>query len=300
MANKVRVHGKAQNRTALGIVNAYLVMYPHATKADLEKAFPFELQNHGTWKSLFCTPEEWKANTKSQDLWFSEKDEILNLQDGTKVIFLKLWPKDKFENLVDHAKQYDIEIASFEEGVKGVKGGYRLEYLNGYVPPVPEKKKSKLWLWLGIALAVIVALLLLLVRSCNKEPEVVTETVTVHDTVMVYLEQIDEIEKNFNAAKFESGKVELNDDAKFVLYDLVKILNKQPQVRLKIVGHTSDEGDAAFNQKLSEGRAKSVVDFLVSKGIDSSRLEYEGKGSSEPLDPSNREANRRTQIIVIE
>ena len=40
MPSKVRVYGKAQNRTVLGIVNAYLVMYPHATKADLEKAFP--------------------------------------------------------------------------------------------------------------------------------------------------------------------------------------------------------------------------------------------------------------------
>ena len=37
MPSKVRVYGKAQNRTALGIVNAYLVMYPHATKEDLEK-----------------------------------------------------------------------------------------------------------------------------------------------------------------------------------------------------------------------------------------------------------------------
>lgn len=35
MASKVRVYGKAQNRTALGIVNAYFVMYPHATRADL-------------------------------------------------------------------------------------------------------------------------------------------------------------------------------------------------------------------------------------------------------------------------
>jgi outer membrane protein OmpA-like peptidoglycan-associated protein len=69
---------------------------------------------------------------------------------------------------------------------------------------------------------------------------------------------------------------------------------------LKIEGHTSDEGDAAFNQKLSENRAKAVVDFLISKGIAADRLEYEGKGSSEPLDPNNREVNRRTEIIVLE
>ena len=159
MPSKVRVYGKAQNRTALGIVNAYLVMYPHATKADLEKAFPLALQDHGTWKSLFQTQEEWKANVKNQDLWFGEKDEILKLQDGTQLIFLKLWPKDKFENIVNHAKQYDIEIAEFEKGVKGEKGGYRLEYLNGYIPPVPAKKKSLKWLWILLAVWLILALI---------------------------------------------------------------------------------------------------------------------------------------------
>ena len=137
MASKVRVYGKAQNRTALGIVNAYLVMYPHATAEDLNKAFPLELQSHGTWKSLFRTPEEYAANEANQGLWFAEEDEILHLQDGTQLIFLKLWPKDKFDNIVNHAKLYDIEIAEFEKGEKGTKGGYRLEYLNGYVPPIP-------------------------------------------------------------------------------------------------------------------------------------------------------------------
>ena len=131
-----------------------------------------------------------------------------------------------------HAKLYDIEIAEFKEAEKGFgkRGGYRLEYLNGYVPPVPVANKSNWLLWLLIAAAVIILLVLLLMRSCNKEPKVVekvvTETVVVHDTVMVYLEQIEEIEKNFNAAKFEAGKADLNDDAKFVLHDLVKILNK--------------------------------------------------------------------------
>lgn len=43
MANKVRVYGKAQNRTALGIVHAYMVMYPQATLQDLRRAFPNEL-----------------------------------------------------------------------------------------------------------------------------------------------------------------------------------------------------------------------------------------------------------------
>ena len=314
MASKVRVYGKAQNRTALGIVNAYLVMYPHATLEDLRKAFPDRLNNwkiKGKDSMMFVSDKEkdlilskYGDASVYEENFLSKPEDVMKLQDGTKVSIRKGWSKEDFEALVNWAKQYDIEVAEFEPSKPFEKGGFVLEYLNGYVPPVPVAKKSNWWLWLLIAAAVIIVLAILLMRSCNKEPKVVekvvTETVVVHDTVTVYLEQIEEIEKNFNAAKFEAGKADLNDDAKFVLHDLVKILNKQPQLRLKIEGHTSDEGDATFNQKLSENRAKAVVDFLISKGIAADRLEYEGKGSSEPLDPNNREVNRRTEIIVIE
>lgn len=305
MVNKVRVYGKAQNRTALGIMHAYMVMYPQATLDDIRKAFPDELNPDSGVKKNFVKAGE-KGTEANWDGFFQKEDELLTMGDGSKVAVVKMWTKPSFERLVSHAAQYGIEIAQFEAAEKGIgqKGSFRLEYLNGYVPPVPVAKKPNWWLWLLIAAAVIIVLAILLMRSCNKKPEVVekvvTETVVVHDTVTVYLEQIEEIEKNFNAAKFEAGKADLNDDAKFVLHDLVKILNKQPQLRLKIEGHTSDEGDAAFNQKLSENRAKAVVDFLISKGIAADRLEFEGKGSSEPLDPNNREVNRRTEIIVIE
>ena len=310
MPSKVRVYGKAQNRTALGIVNAYLVMYPHATKADLEKAFPLALQDGGSWKSLFCTPEEWsKKNESSQGLWFAEKDEILHLQDGTQLVFLKLWPKENFEDIVNHAKQYDIEVAKFEAADKGfgAKGGYRLEYLNGYVPPKPEEKKSKSWLWILLAALLIIAILiiLLLMRGCQKpaEPQIVEveKVVVVHDTL--YIQQIEEIEKDFNAAEFVKGKADLSESAKFVLHDLAKVMQKNPEVRLRLEGHTSAEGDAAFNQKLSEVRAQAAVDFMVEhEGIDASRLEAVGKGSSElknTEDPMAAE-NRRTEFIVLE
>ena len=309
MPSKVRVYGKAQNRTVLGIVNAYLVMYPHATKADLEKAFPLELQDGGSWKSLFCTPDEWnKKNESSQGLWFAEKDEILHLQDGTQLIFLKLWPKESFEGIVSHAKQYDIEVAKFEAADKGfgAKGGFRLEYLNGYVPPKPEEKKSKNWLWILLAiLLIIIIIILLLMRGCQKpaEPQIVEveKVVVVHDTL--YIQQIEEIEKNFNAAEFVQGKADLSESAKFVLHDLAKVMQKNPDIRLRLEGHTSAEGDAAFNQKLSEARAQAAVDFMVEhEGIDASRLEAVGKGSSElknTEDPMASE-NRRTEFIVLE
>ena len=312
MPSKVRVYGKAQNRTVLGIINAYLVMYPHATKEDLDKAFPSsELLKRASgmkdFKSLFRTPEEWKKDVSNQGLWFSESDERLKLQNGTEYILLKLWPKEAFEDMVSHASMYGIEIAKFEQGEKGVKGGYRLEYLNGYVPPVVATKKTPIWLWILIGLAAIAILLWLLLGKSEPQPQTIEKIVEVEKVVIVrdtvYMKEIEEIEKNFNAAKFEQGKADLSEDAKFVLHDLAKVMNKNPEVKLKIQGHTSAEGDAAYNQKLSEARAKAAVDFLVEqKGVDINRLSYEGLGSSMPKIAENPMApeNRRTEFIVIE
>ena len=312
MPSKVRVYGKAQNRTVLGIINAYLVMYPHATKEDLDKAFPSsELLKRASgmkdFKSLFRTPEEWQKDVSNQGLWFSESDERLKLQDGKEYILLKLWPKEAFEDMVSHASMYGIEVAKFEQGEKGVKGGYRLEYLNGYVPPVVATKKSPIWLWILIGLVAIAILLWFLLGKSEPQPQTIEKIVEVEKVVIVrdtvYMKEIEEIEKNFNAAKFEQGKADLAEDAKFVLHDLAKVMDKNPEVKLKIQGHTSAEGDAAYNQKLSEARAKAAVDFLVEqKGVDINRLSYEGLGSSMPKIAENPMAseNRRTEFIVIE
>ena len=304
MPSKVRVYGKAQNRTVLGIMHAYHVMYPHATLEDFQKAFPKELNPDCGWPVIFRNREELKTEN-DLGFWFAEPDEIIELQDGTKMSVVKMWTKGSFDRVVDHAKQYDIEVAEFEKGQRGEKGGFRLEYLNGYVPPVPAKKSNK-WLWICLAALAIIAIILclLLAKGCQKtEPQIVEveKVVVVHDTL--YVQQIEEIEKNFNAAEFVKGKADLSESAKFVLHDLAKIMQKNPEIRLRLEGHTSAEGEAEFNQKLSEARAQAAVTFLVEhEGIDASRLEAVGKGSSElknTEDPMASE-NRRTEFIVLE
>ena len=288
---KVRVYGKAQNRTALGIVHAYMIMYPHAKLEDLRKAFPNSLNPS---REIFA---EYKGSADDDKFgsYFVQPEELLTMGDGKKVQFAQMWTKATFENIVHHAKQYGIIVADFEKADGGAKkGGFRLEYLNGYVPPVPGKKKSLWWIWL---------LLLLLVGGAaaffaTRKPQVVEKVVEVEK--IVYVDRVEEIEKDFNAATFFQGKADLSDDAKFVLHDLAQLMQKHPELKLKLVGHTSAEGDPAFNQALSEARAQAAVDFLVGRGIDAARLEAEGKGSSEPLDPNNPEANRRTEFIVVE
>ena len=77
-------------------------------------------------------------------------------------------------------------------------------------------------------------------------------------------------------------------------------MKKHPEVKLRIVGHTSAEGSPEVNQKLSQARAQAAVDFLVARGVDAGRLEAEGKGSSELIDENNPEANRRTEFIILD
>lgn len=304
MASKVRVYGKAQNRTSLGIMHAYMVMFPQATLEDLRKAFPNELAPDNGTGQIFILANE-KGTTADWDGYFKADDEVLTTGDGKKVAVNKMWTKKSFENLVRHAGLYDIEIAQFDPAEKGFgkKGSFALEYLNGYVPPVAGKKKGlPWWLWILLALivaGVVVALCLPRGEKVIEKEVVVEKEIVVRDTV--YVQQIEDIERNFNAAQFEKGKADLNDDAKLALHDLAKVLNQNPKLKLRIEGHTSSEGDDATNQKLSEARAQAAVDFLVKKeGIEDSRLQSAGMGSSQPIDPDNLEANRRTEFVIID
>ena len=318
MASKVRVSAKSQKWAALGIVDAYIKMYPHATVEDLNKAFPLNvLQGDDTKEPLLVTVAEKEKLVKASKTTFDDEYFVewknthyyVTLPNGTDLMFtVSMWPKEMFEKMMAQAKLYDIEFAKYEAAEKGFgkRGEYTLEYLNGYVPPVPGK--SKKWLWILLAALAIIAILviLLLMKGCQK-PEVETQIVEVEKVVVVhdtlYIQEIEEIEKNFNAAEFQQGKADLSDAAKFVLHDLAKVLEKNPELRLRLEGHTSAEGDFDFNMKLSDARAKAAVTFLVEhEGIDASRLEAVGKGSTELKNAEDPYApeNRRTEFIVLE
>ena len=297
---RVRVYGKAQNRTALGIMHAYMVMYPQSKLEDIQKAFPDTLNPDSGVKKNFIYAEE-KGTTTDWNGFFKKEEELLTMGDGRKVTVVSMWTKPSFERLVAWAKQYGIIVAEFEAVNKGgEKGGFRLEYLNGYIPPKP-RKGIPVWVWILIAL-LIAALAGVAFMSKHKKAEtvVIEKTVVVHDTL--YVQQIAQIEENFNAAKFKQGKSELSVEAQFILHDLAKVLAQNPDLKLRVEGHTSAEGDATVNQKLSEARAQAAITFLIDhEGIDASRLEAVGFGSSKLKDAENpmSEVNRRTEFKII-
>lgn len=119
--------------------------------------------------------------------------------------------------------------------------------------------------------------------------------------------KIDEaiIQKIEYAAKnvyFASGKFTLLSKSFKPLNDVAKIMNDNPDLKLDISGHTDNTGDAAKNQTLSENRAKSVLDYLVKKGVDASRVTSAGYGQDQPIADNNtaagRAKNRRVEIKV--
>ena len=80
-------------------------------------------------------------------------------------------------------------------------------------------------------------------------------------------------------------------------------LQAYPNSTIQIVGHTDSDGDAAYNQQLSERRANSIADVLLDAGIPFSRIQTFGRGESQPvasnLDPASKARNRRVEIVIL-
>ncbi|WMJ74778.1 OmpA family protein [Cytophagaceae bacterium ABcell3] len=103
---------------------------------------------------------------------------------------------------------------------------------------------------------------------------------------------------------FDSDKYVLKNSSHAELDRIAKLLINEPDVFVEIAGHTDNIGNEAYNQELSEKRAASVVDYLVSKGIEKHRMVPIGYGEKFPVatnqDEEGRQQNRRTEMIVIE
>lgn len=102
---------------------------------------------------------------------------------------------------------------------------------------------------------------------------------------------------------FEFNKSNLLSESFPVLNQLAKYLKDKSKVHLQIIGHTDNVGSNLYNLNLSMNRARSVVDYLASQGIEITRLEYDGKGASQPISTNEsakgQQKNRRVEIKLI-
>jgi len=107
----------------------------------------------------------------------------------------------------------------------------------------------------------------------------------------------------FKNVQFEKNAYNLLPVSTVELDKLVQLLTENPAIKLQINGHTDNTGNADDNLKLSTNRAKSVVDYLVSKNISATRLTYKGFGATKSIADNNTEEgkaqNRRTEFVVV-
>ena len=131
--------------------------------------------------------------------------------------------------------------------------------------------------------------------------------------------QAKELEQNIKGAKvervgegiqvtFESGLLfdfdsdVLRQEARTNLRELAASLDKYPGTDLMIIGHTDALGTTAYNQGLSERRARSAATYLVAQGVSGGRIDARGLGETEPVagndTEAGRQANRRVEVAI--
>ena len=140
------------------------------------------------------------------------------------------------------------------------------------------------------------------------EQQVVIKKVyeTVYDTVYVEKEVPQEIKqkmKDLSNALFAFDKFDINPKAASILDDIAAWMKQNPDLKLELAGHTDSKGSDAYNQTLSEKRAKAVRDFLVQRGVSANSLSYKGYGESEPIATNDtaegRQLNRRVELRIV-
>ncbi len=107
-----------------------------------------------------------------------------------------------------------------------------------------------------------------------------------------------------NNILFESGKSILTAGSYEEVDKLYGLMQENEKMRIEISGHTDKTGSEPLNIKLSENRAKAVMDYLIKKGISQSRMEYKGFGSLQAIadnnTPAGRAKNRRVEFKILE
>ncbi|MFD0751855.1 OmpA family protein [Mucilaginibacter calamicampi] len=108
---------------------------------------------------------------------------------------------------------------------------------------------------------------------------------------------------------YDFNKAGLRPESKAVLDELVKLLRDNPKIKIELSAHTDGIGSDAYNNKLSQERAKACVDYIISRGINKEKIFAKGYGKTRPIapntlpngqdNPEGRQMNRRTEFTIL-
>ena len=108
---------------------------------------------------------------------------------------------------------------------------------------------------------------------------------------------------------FDTNQDKIKGSSKPSLELLLAFMQKHEGIKIEISGHTDSRGNDDYNLDLSQRRAESVMDYLISNGVDEKQLVAKGYGETEPIapnenkdgsdNPEGRKLNRRTEIKIL-
>ena len=104
-----------------------------------------------------------------------------------------------------------------------------------------------------------------------------------------------------NGIRFDLGKLTLKPESMGAINEIYNLMKENPDLKFSVEGHTDSQGDDAFNMKLSQGRAETVMNTLIKLGISADRLTAKGWGESKPIannaSPEDMANNRRVEFV---
>ena len=115
------------------------------------------------------------------------------------------------------------------------------------------------------------------------------------------LKELNETGKAILYINFDSGKSTIKSESMPIVEQIIEMMKQAKDIKLSVEGHTDSDGSNESNQKLSEARAKAVVDAIVKGDIDAVRLSSAGFGEEKPIadnsTPEGKAKNRRVELI---
>jgi OmpA-OmpF porin, OOP family len=137
---------------------------------------------------------------------------------------------------------------------------------------------------------------------CVLEPKALENKMSIIPAAEIK-KQLDEKGKAVLYINFDIDKATLKPDGNKYIEEIAKLMDTNKDLKLSIEGHTDNSGNTAHNKTLSEERAKTVLNSLISKNIDSNRLKSVGFGSDKPLvandTEENKAKNRRVELVKL-
>jgi len=179
-------------------------------------------------------------------------------------------------------------IRNYSNAAKNI-GGKSYEYSDNSVYINIKKGNRETWLNVWASPEVYI---LTIIEKGEVEQEI---------TANAILKELNKTGKVILYINFDSGKSTIKSESMPIVEQIIEMMKQAKDIKLSVEGHTDSDGSNESNQKLSEARAKAVVEAITKGGIDAVRLSSAGFGEEKPIaDNSTAEGkakNRRVELI---